>query len=447
MKIAKKLKLPTRKGAASIYIVIFTAILLGVIAVSFIRIILSESRQTTNYDLSQSAYDAALAGIEDAKVALLKYHECISNKSTANASDNCSSIINLMRTGINSQSCDTVQTVLGREQGAKGEVIIQETQKSSDQGNSVSMQQAYTCVKIQEDLDDYRTTLSSQDRTRLIPIRSIDNNKIHGIKIRWFSANNRRPAQKGTMKKDKFDVLEKKEAPSTPPVLIAQVIQTSKDFYLSQLNYNSPTNLRSNRATLVLHPVSKDGMKHITWQQVSLTNDKKLNKPFNIQCEQSSSEFECNATFSIPSEFSGNKPLSSLKDLIYDRNPATFFLRLTLPYGTPTTDVSVELCDDNDWLSGTPGDCSNGGKSQSTKFIGVQSKIDSTGRANDLYRRLEARVELVDTHFPYPEFAVQLSGEDSKLEKDFYSTKNCWYSDGNTKESCANNGDAKASNL
>lgn len=449
MKIAKNLKLRTKKGAASIYIVIFTAILLGIIAVGFIRIILSETRQTVNYDLSQSAYDAALAGIEDAKVALLKYHDCISNNSTHSTSDNCDNIVKLMRNGIDQQSCDTVQTVLGREQSSKGEVVIQETQKSSDKGNSVAMQQAYTCVKIQEDLEDYRTTLTSQDRTRLIPLRSADNDSIRGIKIRWFSANNRRPGQKGMMPNDKFEPLEKKESPSAPPVVVAQVIQTSKDFYLSQLNYNGWDNYRSNRANMVLHPVSSGGIynNHITWKQVSLTNDKKLNEPFNINCQKSGSEFDCNATFSMPGEFSDDKPINNLKDLFYQRNPATFFLRLTLPYGAPPTDISVELCDDNDWFSGTPGDCSNGGKPQTTKFIGVQSKIDSTGRANDLYRRLEARIELVDTHFPYPEFAVQLAGEDSHLKKDFYSTKNCWVSGDGTKKQCANNGDAKASGL
>jgi hypothetical protein len=51
----------TRKAAASIYIVIFTTTLLGVIALSFVRIMLSESLRTINYSLSQSAYHSSLA--------------------------------------------------------------------------------------------------------------------------------------------------------------------------------------------------------------------------------------------------------------------------------------------------------------------------------------------------------------------------------------------------
>ena len=60
-----------KKGAAAIYVVIFTATLLSIIALSFVRLMLSEMSRTTNYSLSQSALNSALAGIEDAKIVLL----------------------------------------------------------------------------------------------------------------------------------------------------------------------------------------------------------------------------------------------------------------------------------------------------------------------------------------------------------------------------------------
>ncbi len=61
-----------KKGAAAIYVVIFTATLLSIIALSFVRLMLSEMSRTTNYSLSQSALNSALAGIEDAKIVLLR---------------------------------------------------------------------------------------------------------------------------------------------------------------------------------------------------------------------------------------------------------------------------------------------------------------------------------------------------------------------------------------
>ena len=65
-----------KKGAASFYIVAFSTLILVIIAVSFTTVILSELARSVNDDLSQSAYDAALAGIEDAKVAFANYQEC-----------------------------------------------------------------------------------------------------------------------------------------------------------------------------------------------------------------------------------------------------------------------------------------------------------------------------------------------------------------------------------
>ena len=58
-----------RTGAASFYIVAFSTLILVIIAASFATAIVSEVMRSSNDDLSQSAYDAALAGVEDAKLA------------------------------------------------------------------------------------------------------------------------------------------------------------------------------------------------------------------------------------------------------------------------------------------------------------------------------------------------------------------------------------------
>ena len=62
-------KIKNKKGAASFYIVAFSTLIMVIIAASFAAIIISEVTRTSNDDLAQSAYDSALAGVEDAKLA------------------------------------------------------------------------------------------------------------------------------------------------------------------------------------------------------------------------------------------------------------------------------------------------------------------------------------------------------------------------------------------
>ena len=62
-----------RKGAASFYIVAISTLILLIVAMSFAAVIIYEVTRTSNDDLSQSAYDSALAGVEDAKLAFYNY--------------------------------------------------------------------------------------------------------------------------------------------------------------------------------------------------------------------------------------------------------------------------------------------------------------------------------------------------------------------------------------
>ena len=57
----------SKKGMVSITVVMFTSLLLIVVSVGFIRIMSQEENRASDNNLSQSAYDSAVSGVEDAK--------------------------------------------------------------------------------------------------------------------------------------------------------------------------------------------------------------------------------------------------------------------------------------------------------------------------------------------------------------------------------------------
>lgn len=411
-----------KSGAASLYIVIFTTVLLGIITVSFIRIMFSESSQTANNDLSQSAYDAALAGVEDAKLSLLKYHDCLSQgyHGKKDSTTPCEKIIYEMSQGIKVKSCDTVAKVIGRTIDPKDQsVVIQETQDNNTKGSAKDMQQAYTCIKIDEELPDYRSTVTSESRTRIIPVRSADSN-LNYINFKWFSANNKSGKSLSYMN----GTLESNDPgnPKLPPAILLRLFQTDQTFRLHELDASSYSG--TDQGSILLYP-SNSGTNLIPLNSpvgfLKSNNKARSNDKAHIGCRSSvaDDEFFCEVKIALPKPYNGGS-----------RNPGSLFFVVSLPYGQPATDFSLSLCSDSTCKQET-----------SPKFTGVQALIDSTGRANDLYRRVEARVELVDIYYPYPEFSLQIqNGDDEEsIKKNFWITRNCWNSDNGNITPCNNN--------
>ena len=424
-------KLNFKKGAASFYIVAFSTLILIIVAVSFIGIIVSEIARTSNDDLSQSAYDSALAGVEDAKLAFYNYQKCIEENPSLADTDgeapddeselSCGNIVYLMK----NNDCDMVAKILGRkinedEDGEKRGVLIQE---ESEGGNN--MQQMYTCVTMKTDLSDYRATLSASDPVKVIPAKfdAVAADNIQSVTISWFSENN------ASMMPGGEDSLKYSDLNSNGifdgsnevvPTIALGMVQTGNDFSLSDFDvtkgeqtdrgmiYLVPTNDKPNRDDDGKYKVTEDNVVPV--DGLLKSNDKRTKKlPYVVSCGGGEGqEFICSATVELPKPIGGT------------RNNDTFMFIVALPYG-PSTDFALEFECGEDESACTETVVNEDGtsteKQTKPKLKDVQVSIDSTGRANDLYRRVEVRLSPANAANPYALYGIQLLGgsEDGNL--------------------------------
>lgn len=418
----------TKKGVASLYVVIFASILFGVITLSFVRLILNNATRSTDDDLSQSAYDAAMVGVEDAKRAVDLYF----NRYGAN--------YDLFGGG-----CENfkMKGILGI--GGENEVKVEST------GNT---EQAYTCVIIDNVVQDYRSTLTPDTRTRIVPlgVNAEHLNEVTSIEFSWYSSIN---GQEYKNLENFPQFTDANNAP-VPPVVNLTLISmgTYFDYEHANSGYEDATNSVGNfdginpaiggseginNTSVVLYPGSKftgpatlpngtliesskdDSTINEDYPLVKTIGDmsaqgdaNNTHKPQRIECRnpKEGAEFACTVTLSGYNPFVSN---------------GNAFLVVSMPYGQDYMDFQVKL------YKG----------SEVANFEGAQFRIDSTGRANDLYRRVETRLDLADIYFPVPMYGLTITGNDDpeSFLKFNWITANCWTEKG----LCDNNAKLKDS--
>ena len=394
--------------------------------------------------MSQSAYDSALAGVEDAKLAFYNYQNCKNAGASANGITgldtnpelSCSEIVWLVE---KSNRCDMVGIILGRyttttndegnevmavmngsSLGPTGEVRIEESKD-----NSNNMQQAYTCVKLKTNLSDYRGTLTSSDMMRVVPVKlaNVDAEDIKTVRISWYSDTSGSAYQYSNINGSQVNFLPLDSKPAAmPPTISVQLIQTAQNFTLADFDKVVDGN-RTDRTNVFFVPTNDSGIASsqknnqnyggyigiytegdnvINAGQMAKTNDKIVrNLPYVVYCNNDG-DFLCSVEMRLPQPVKG------------DRNNSTFMFVISLPYGQPDTDFALEFCTAN----GNCGGSSVTETSDNRERLGdIQISIDSTGRANNLFRRVEARIDTSDVYFPYPLYAIELNGNNANDEQ------------------------------
>lgn len=356
-------KIQHQSGAVSLFIVIFTALLVMVLSVSFVRLMLQDQQQATTVDLSQSAFDSAQAGVEDAKRALLRYqHAC-----TTGNGEECNRLRQAFGLTDADKTCDTLAKASVAGETGSSETMIQQTT------GDANLDQAYTCVKISLDTADYVGELRLNE-SKVIPLRATGS--FDAVELSWFDS--RDLSGSGWQHPPAGVTLPATWPTRTPPLLRAQLMQHSGSFTLDQ--FDSDEVGGSNAKTLFLRPVRSGGLNRVEFARYGRQANNI--EPSGVDCTDIavSGGYSCKVKLLLPNPIGG------------DAGSRTAYLRLSAPYNG--THYSLRL------LSGD----------SSVNFEGVQPKVDSTGRANDLFRRVESRVELQDATFPYPEAAVDITG-------------------------------------
>ncbi len=445
----------TKKGVASLYTVIFATILFGVITVSFVNITLSESSQSSNDDLSRSAYDSAMAGVEDAKTAVNQYYKCLS---THTNSDACN-MYNVFSSSANDCTngfplASVLYGLSAEDLKAYGGVPIRESSTDTEFASN----QFYTCVIIKDTTPDYRSTLTSDTRTKVIPLSvsrtSDDTNndfaKVSTIRFEWFSELNQGSNTVFNTRTD--STLPSKQDTTIPPTIQLTYIQTLRQtqhydnthYYVDPYTFNESDNvyvyddagnqqyyLDSSMVFLPTDPsaaaaypdlnevINNDNILTIHQQTLINAGDASkadANEPFLLTCA-TGREFACVAELNVSGLISADK---------------NAFLVVSLPYGDAYTDFAVTLLDD---------------AGNQINFEGAQISVDSTGKTDQLVRRVEVRLDPADIYFPYPQYALEVDGgDDDSIRKNFWITANCWrttlpLSNGDTNGVCDQNGE------
>jgi Tfp pilus assembly protein PilX len=363
------------RGAVSLFIVVFTALLMSIVTISFVQLMVKDQEQATASDLSQSAYDSAQAGVEDAKRLLLLEQAC--KNGTASAGVNCAAIDNALSPapGQRQTDCDTLASS-GIVTETNNETIIQQ-----DAGDS-NLDQAYTCVKVAKNTQDYLGQLEVNESI-IVPLSS--SAEFNNVELSWFSekdissvTNNPTIGFPSTGANVQLPRVGTRWQFNYPALMRAQVIQLGGTFTLDQ--FNDATGSGSNANTLFLYP-SSVGATTKSFATDGRRNPGNAPQPIRCRATLAGGGYACTVSLQLSAPADGNTA---------NRNA---YLRLSALYNQ--AHFSLKL------TNNTGGEVS---------FANVQPEVDSTGRANNLFRRVVSRIELRG-EFAYPDVELDVAGD------------------------------------
>lgn len=385
-----------QQGAVSLFLVIFSALLIITIGSAFISIMIQDQSQATANDLSTSALDSANAGVEDAKRAITEYYKLGCNTPTPGS---CVGVNNVLTANTTPDGwttrCTDIPVYLGETPASDGSGIAVNANNTAD-----NLNQAYTCLKVQMNPPDYVGSLTP-GTSRILKLKAKSGDPAQ-VTIQWYTLQPNQTLNipdNGTAVAYNLPAVWPK---NTPSVMKAQLIQYKGNFTLGQFDSTtstSPTAPTSSNQSLYLLP-STTAASILTFADDS--GGTAGGAPQRVSCTQASgNRYACSASIMLPTVTDPANPGNTAS--------RTAYLKLDELYASNNTDFRVTM----QAKDGTP-----------LNFSDVQIAVDSTGRANTLFRRIQSRLDVGVSTVPNPESAVDVT---KSLCKEFAVTNTSAY--------------------
>jgi hypothetical protein len=381
-------------GFVSLFTVIFFILFIAVITLGFLRIMGIEQQQALNNDLTSSAIAAADSGIEDGKRAILAY------QTTTDPA-----LKTALAAAFTSGQCDSLT----------GSAVIRTALRLDAGGNVIGnnqLNQNYTCLTVDLTTPDYLNykSANASDYIPLVP----DGPTFNRIRVSWhLISQTLGPAGDGIP-------ANYPPGPLLPPVVNVNGNPTNAwssqgyPAYLRVQLYAHPKagpitraalDARSN--TMLLVPTTQANVAGVpaTTPINFGTNDPRGYEQAKTNLQQircinnpagNVGGYACTATLELPP---GNPAATN-----------NYFLRVTPMYGQSHFQLGL--------LNGNA----------PVDFNGVQPIVDATGKAQDVFRREQARIR-INPVANVPEFVVESGNTICKnmvvSDGSFYQANTC----------------------
>lgn len=357
------------QGATSLVVVMFSVLLFAVVVVGFMQLMVGEQSASNDSELSRSAYDSALAGVEDGKRVIQACFDGDMDACKAIDDSNCSTTVDAGLVGTSGDS----------------EVYLKSTSASGVNGESY--EQAYTCVKVALNTPNYLGYLSAAESSSVV-IPLVGESNASYVNLEWYSSS---ASGTGSLLESPLPtslLVAKANWPAKrPPIMRLELINMH-----SAVGDLSSQDTMSGLETVYLYPRKKVAMALPTSYLFDSDIRSKIGSGgINLQivgCDDNItsnlSGYVCNATLTLPAGL--------------NTTTRGTYLRVTALYNS--ADFSAALQD---------------GLHETIDYVRVQPSIDSTGRAADVFRRVEARVESTDDTATYPRATIDITSNLCKV--------------------------------